>query len=429
MPDADAGIQAELDKCMRCGMCMSVCPVYGAEKSEAGVARGKIGIAEAVMSGDLALDDQEVIDTLFNCLVCKSCMQACPSGVRFDRIILELRAAIVEKNGLPWLKNAIFSTLKHPAVLDGAVKVGAALQGLVFRDDPQLRAITPRSPFALLSDRLLPSPTTRPLRERVPEAVHSVSPVTRVAFFTGCSFNYFYPETGLDIIEVLNRNNVEVVIPKNQQCCGTPVLVHGDVASARTLARNNLDAMEGCNAEYVVTGCGSCGAAWQHQFQELLADDPRYAETAAFWGARTYDISTFLIDVIKYRVPTGVVEVVATYHDSCHLKKSMKVSREPREILRSIPGVIFKEMSKPDACCGSGGSYALTHAETSSQIAQKKAIDAAATGATSVTTGCPACMTQLVDSTHRFGTRQRIRHFISLLADSYRGEEPNVTSI
>src|SRR5271165_847476 len=88
------GLQVELDRCMRCGMCMSVCPVYNAEKSEGGVARGKITIAEAVIAGDLELEDQEVIDTLFDCLVCKSCMQACPSGVQFDRIMLDLRAAI-----------------------------------------------------------------------------------------------------------------------------------------------------------------------------------------------------------------------------------------------------------------------------------------------------------------------------------------------
>jgi glycolate oxidase iron-sulfur subunit len=436
--EAGAGLQAELDKCMRCGMCMSVCPVYATEKNEAAVARGKIGIAEAVISGDLALDDPEVVDALFNCLVCKSCMQSCPSGVQFDRIMLQMRAAIVEKNGLPWLKAAIFGALKQPEVLDGAMKVGAALQGIVFRDHPRFRAISPRSPFARLGrsagfdgDRLFPSPTTIPLRDRVPELVAArqapvQEPATqtkpRVAFFTGCSFNYFYPETGTDLIDVLTENQVDVVIPKDQQCCGTPVLVHGDVATARTLARNNIDAMERSNARYIVTGCGSCGSAWQHQFRELLGDDPVYGKKAAYWGSRTYDVSTFLTDVIWYRVPTGRVEAVVTYHDSCHLKKSMKVAREPREILRAIPGVIFKEMSKPDACCGSGGSYGLTHIETSSEIGQRKAADAAGTGASTVATGCPACMMQLLDSTHRFGSTQRVRHYISLLADAYRAE-------
>jgi glycolate oxidase iron-sulfur subunit len=165
----------------------------------------------------------------------------------------------------------------------------------------------------------------------------------------------------------------------------------------------------------------------------LLGDDPAYSGKDAHWGARIYDISTFLTDVIGYRVPTGRVEAVVTYHDSCHLKKSMRVAREPREILRAIPGVIFKEMSKPDACCGSGGSYGLTHPGTSSEIGKRKAADCAGTGASTVATGCPACMMQLLDSTHRFGSTQRVRHYISLLADAYRAEreseETNVAAL
>jgi glycolate oxidase iron-sulfur subunit len=423
-------LQQELDRCMKCGFCMSVCPVYNAEKTEGGVARGKITIAEAVIAGDLALDDREVIDTLFDCLVCKSCMQACPSGVQFDRIMLDLRAAIVKKNGLPWLKTAIFAGLKSPLLLDGAMKAGAFLQGLVFREDLRLRAISPRSPFAVLGqnagfdeNRLLPSPTTNPLRDRLPQVIAAADSKMRVAFFTGCSFHYFYPQTGLDLIDVLTENHVEVVVPKDQQCCGTPVLIHGDVESARTLARRNLDAMDRSGAEYIVTGCGSCGGAWQHEFARVLGDDPVYGPKAAFWSARTYDISTFLTKVIEYRKPLGQVDAVVTYHDSCHLKKSMKVFREPRAILGDIPGVISKEMSKPDSCCGSGGSYGLTHPGTSSSIAEAKATDAASTGASTIATGCPACMMQLLDSTHRFGSKQRVRHYISLLADAYRAEK------
>jgi glycolate oxidase iron-sulfur subunit len=100
----------------------------------------------------------------------------------------------------------------------------------------------------------------------------------------------------------------------------------------------------------------------------------------------------------------------------------MKVWREPRELLRSIPGLVFKEMSQPDACCGSGGSYMLTHAETSASIAGRKAADSLQTGATTLTTGCPACMMQLMDGANRFASNQRIRHYISLLAESYRAE-------
>jgi glycolate oxidase iron-sulfur subunit len=406
-------VQKELDKCMHCGSCMAVCPVYNTDKIEAGVARGKIGVAEAVMEGKLELDDQEVIDMLFNCLVCKSCMQSCPTKVDFSRIMLAFRAAIVRKNGLPWLKKAIFSTLKHPALFDGGMKAGALLSGVAFRDAGQ-KAIAPRSPFAFIGkyagfdeNRMLPALATNPLRDRVPELVQVEKAKTKVAFFTGCSLNYFYPETGEDLISVLKENNVDIAIPKDQCCCGIPVFVHGDVETIRTLARKNLDAMERAGAEYL----------------EIFSDDPVYGPKAAYWSARTYDISTFLVDVIKYRPPQGKVDAVVTYHDSCHLKKTMKVSREPREILKGIPGVTFKEMSAPDACCGSGGSYLLTHFETATAIAKRKVDDVNRTAADTVTTGCPACVMQLMDNVHRFGKEQQVKHYVSVLAESYRNEK------
>ncbi|HVJ04481.1 MAG TPA: (Fe-S)-binding protein [Candidatus Saccharimonadales bacterium] len=425
-------IQKELDKCMHCGFCMAVCPIYATEKTEASVARGKVGVAEAVMEGKLALDDPEVIDMLFNCLVCKSCMQNCPTKVNFDRIMLSLRAAIVRKNGLPWLKKAIFSTLKHPALFDRGMKAGALLSGLAFRDAGQ-QAIAPRSPFAIMGkragfdeNRLLPALAKEPLRDRLPDVVSNSKPKTKAAFFTGCSMNYFYPDTGMDLISVLRENNVEVSIPKDQGCCGIPVFVHGDVETIRVLAKRNLDAMDRTCADHLITSCGSCGGAWQHEYQEIFKDDPVYGPKAEYWSKRTYDISTFLVDVIKYRPPLGKVDAVVTYHDSCHLKKTMKVSSEPREILKHIPGVTFKEMSKPDACCGSGGSYVLTHFETSTAVAKRKVDDARRTGATTVTTGCPACMMQLSDNVNRFGKGQQIRHYISVLAESYRNEKQSL---
>ena len=427
--DELAVIRAELDKCMKCGNCMAVCPVYGAEKKEAAVTRSKIAVAQAVLDGDLELDDPEVYEMAFNCLVCKSCMTNCPTKVNFDRIMLALRAALVRQNGLPWLKRMIFSTLKHPKLFDASMRLGAALQPLAFRSEQGGRAISPRSPFALAggaigfdADRRLPAPQVTPLREQVPEVVRVTNPVARAAFFTGDSLNYFYPDAGRDLIEVLTANNVEVHIPRGQNCCGVPVLVHGDVDTVRTLARNNIDAFEATGCEYLITGCGSCGGAWQHDYTELLASDPVYGPKAEKWAGRTYDISTFLTRIISLRPPRGRIDKVVTYHDSCHLKKSMGVAAEPREILRMIPGLSLREMSAPDSCCGSGGSYVLTHFQTASTIGRKKAEDIERTGADTVSVGCPACMMQLLDNVHRFGAEQEVTHTISLLAESYRRE-------
>ena len=423
-------IREELDKCMKCGNCMAVCPVYGAEKLETSVTRSKIAIAEAVLDGTLELDDPQVYDMLFNCLVCKSCMSNCPTQVNFECIMLALRAALVRKNGLPWLKKMIFSMLNNPKLFDAGMRLGAAMQPLAFRGEQDGRAMSPRSPFTVVgkgigfdSKRLLPTTTVKPLRERVPEVVQVQDATMKVAFFTGDSLNYFYPQAGEDLIAVLSANNIEVHIPKEQVCCGTPVLVHGDVDTVRKLARKNIDAMDKSGSSYIITGCGSCGNAWQHDYPELMAGDPVYGKKAQYWAERTYDISTFLTKIITMRPPKGRVEQVVTYHDPCHLKKGMKVAAEPREILKSIPGISFKEMKAPDACCGSGGSFVLTHYETAANIGKKKADDIVQTGAEAVATGCPACMMQLMDNMHRCGQDKEIVHYISLLAESYRREK------
>ncbi len=422
-------IQEELDKCMKCGNCMSVCPVYEAEKLESAVTRSKISVAEAVLEGELELDDPQVYSMLFNCLVCKSCMTNCPTKVNFDRIMLALRAALVRKNGLPWLKKTIFSSLNNPKVFDAGMRIGSAMQFLAFRGEDGGKAISPRSPFTMAGERIgfdaerrLPAVAKKPLRDELPEVVQVSEAKTKVAFFTGDSLNYFYPQAGKDLVEVLATNNVEVHIPKDQSCCGTPVLVHGDVKTARALAKRNIDAFDKTGCEYIITGCGSCGSAWQHDYTELFAKDPVYGPKAEYWAKRVYDISTFLTRVITMRPPKGEVNHVVTYHDPCHLKKAMKVSAEPREILQQIPGVTFKEMAAADSCCGSGGSFVLSHYQTSASIGKKKAINISQTGADTVATGCPACMMQLMDNLHRNDTDKDIVHYISLLAESYRKE-------
>ncbi len=423
-------VRGEIDKCMKCGNCMAVCPVYSVDKDEMAVTRSKIAVAEAVLKGDLALDDPEVSAMVFNCLVCKSCMTNCPTKVGYDKIALGFRAALVRKNGLPWLKKLIFTGLKNPKFFDVAMKAGASMQGIAFKGDRKLKAISPRSPFAMVggsfgfdADRKMPELTVKPLRDRVEEVVRPAEVKVKAAFFTGDSLNYFYPDAGMDLIEVLAENGVEVHIPKAQNCCGIPVLVHGDIDTARRLAMNNIDTFEATGCDYLVTGCGSCGGAWQHDYVDLLAGDPVYKVKAEYWAKRTYDISTFLTKVVAFRQPKGQVEAVVTYHDSCHLKKGMKVFAEPRAILKSIPGVTLKEMAAPDTCCGSGGSYVVSHYDTSAAIGKSKALDINQTGADTVSTGCPACMMQLLDNLSRHGQQQKVTHYISLLAESYRQEK------
>ncbi len=418
--DSLDGVADALSRCMKCGNCMAVCPVYLTEKREASYARGKLAIAEAVLRGDLRLDEESVQEKLFNCLVCTSCMQSCPCGVDVSGIVIALRAALAREKGLHAVKRMIFRTLRNQPLFNRLMKTGASLQGLGLRRIPGDAGYELRFNVGLLAKRIFPGLAATPFREQAPERISFHKPRATAAFFTGCTFNYIFPGVAWDVVQVLVENDVEIVIPAGQQCCGIALLAHGDVEGARDLARKNLDIMDACGADHIVTACGSCGESWQHGFPNLLADDPVYGPMADFWKSRTFDISTFLTEVVPFRKPEGRIAATVTYHDSCHLKKVMKVFAEPRTILQSIPGVMLKEMARPDACCGSGGSYTITHPETSAGISSRKIEDLLRTGADEVVTGCPGCMMQISEGLSRAKQTMAAGHYISLLARSYR---------
>ncbi|WP_297211395.1 MULTISPECIES: (Fe-S)-binding protein [Thermodesulfovibrio] len=419
-------LKKELVRCMKCGNCMSVCPIYSVEKKESSVARGKIALGEAVLSDDIKIDDETLVKLIFNCLVCKSCMLACPSGVRFDRIILGLRAAIAKKKGIHFIKKALFGLLKKPELFDKGMKAFAAMQGLFLSPEEQgkraprgfLKGVSPRFDEKFI----IPELTKESFRDRVKEKEEVPQAQAKALFFTGCSVNYLYPEVGDDLIYVLKRNKVSVVTPKKQNCCGMPVMVHGDIETARELAQKNLEVFEKTGADYIITVCGSCGSALKHEYPIIL-EGTDYEEKAKKWVERVHDISTFLLKVIRFESPKGNLNLKVTYHDSCHLKKSMKVFNEPRQILKTIPGLTLIDMKKPDACCGSGGSFHLTHADTALKIVKSKTEDIKGTEAEIVCTGCPACMMELFEGIKRFGGNCNVTHTVSLLAESYRSEQ------
>jgi glycolate oxidase iron-sulfur subunit len=425
--DDFALVKEELARCMKCGNCQAVCPVFITEKTEGGVARGKIALAQAIVEGKLDFEDPTMYEHIFNCLICKSCMQNCPTKVNFDKIMFALRAAIAKKKGLHPVKKNIFKLLHdYKPLFDLGMRAGGAFQGLFMKQIPSKQGRQLRFPIGILDrKRVLPELSATPFRSQVPEKIMAKNPQATVAFFTGCSINYIYPQFGKDIVTVLKKNDVNIIIPKDQHCCGLAVFAHGDVQTAREMAKANLDALDKTNADYVVFGCGSCVAAIAHDYAELLEGDQDYAAKVEKWAAKSIEISTLLLKKIDFRKPQGVINATVTYHDSCHLRKTMKVVNEPREIIKSIPGITFKEMSKPDACCGSGGTYNLTHYETSRGILKRKIDDINKTKAEIAATACPGCLIQIIDGIEQFGKGQKGMHYISLLAESYRKEKNN----
>ncbi|MHB8075568.1 (Fe-S)-binding protein [Desulfosporosinus fructosivorans] len=415
-------ITEELRNCMKCGNCQAVCPIYKETRQEVATARGKISLAEFILSGEIEMT-AGMADRFSLCTTCMACNTNCPCGVRFDKIILAARAESVRKKGLHPVKKIAFTALKMQRVFDFGMKAGSIFQGVALKNIPNRHSKLARMrvDIGIGKEKVFPMLSKKTLRSEFPEVIKVKNPKMRVGFFTGCMINYFYTDIGRAVIEVLTENDIEVVIPKFQACCGIPASVNGDVASARTLAKRNLRAFERMGADALVVACSSGGTAWKHVFGELLENDHELKALADKWAKKSYDISEFLIHQVPFKKEgLGRVARKVTYHEPCHLNRGQGISNEPREILKSIPGVELIEMKEPGRCCGMAGSFSLVHPDLSVQISDRKTADIQTTNTDTVATGCPACRLQLQSGVENAGFDEEVLHTVQILAESYR---------
>lgn len=419
-------IEEEILKCMSCGNCQAVCPIYKETMGEAGVARGKIKLAKGLLEGKVEYTDkmQEILSL---CLTCRACAANCPCGVQPEKIILATRAAMVKKKGLHPLKRSIFGVLERPKLFRIGLKTGSKFQGLGMKKVEGKNFASPRLPIGLDMRRVIPRFASKTLIDELPKVnTPNKKPKYKAAFFTGCMNNYIYTDTGKAVVNVLLANNVEVIIPEKQHCCGIPTLMHGDVDTAKKIAKYNTKELSKEKVDYIVTACGTCGGALAHHYLDLLEKDSGIFSTAKEISEKVYDISEFLTDVVGFKKPTEAIEERVTYHDPCHLVRGDRVvAKQPRKILKSIPKLQFIEMKKPDRCCGSAGSFSLTHYEMSSSIRNKKIADVASVEPTMLVTSCGACRMQLEDGLYQAGKDIPVRHVAQLLEMAYLDDKKN----
>jgi glycolate oxidase iron-sulfur subunit len=419
-----ADLQDALASCMKCGNCMEVCPVYKELGTEASVARGKLALMEGVLSGKLSLSAQ--FDKMMSlCVSCKACADKCPCGVPADELILRGRQAAVKARGLHPVKSKVFALLKNRALFDFTLKLAGIFSPLNFKKLPRPMAVVARFPLPGLDKRRVTAPfAATPLRNRFSEVIKVAEPKLKAAFFTGCTINYIYTDIGESVINVLKANDIEIILPKMQHCCGTPVYMSGDIEAAKTFAKHNLETFAQYDVDYIVTACGSCAEAFKKEYPEFFPADPKMQELAAKLAAKTKEISEFLVNVIKID-PTqlGTVDAVVTIHDPCHMARGIKVVKEPRQVLNIIPGITVKEMKEPARCCGAGGSFSLGNYQISRQINERKIKDIAATGAQIVATSCGSCRMHLIDGLVQNNLPQNVEHVVQVLDRAYRNKK------
>jgi glycolate oxidase iron-sulfur subunit len=261
-------------------------------------------------------------------------------------------------------------------------------------------------PLFFMGQRWIPDLARRTALQRLARPKRIEKPVMRVAYFVGCLINHVYPEIAESVVRVLNRLNVEVVVPREQVCCGAPVASFGDEAAARRLARMNAKALWQDGLDAVVTACASCGRRLKAEYANLLAD--------AWPAAKVFDVSEF---ILKFAQPDlARVRRRATYHDPCHLLWGQGIGEAPRELLRR--SCEYVEMTAANRCCGGGGTFSLFHYDLAIQIAEHKMAGIRTSAADVVATGCPGCQLQLADRMAAAGMDVKVAHTIQVVEEA-----------
>ena len=418
-----------VQQCMHCGLCLPTCPTYDATKLERNSPRGRIALMRAI-ADDRMEPTQAFADEMYFCLGCLACMTACPAGVNYAELFEHARAEAEQSKVLDSPKRSLIRnfTLRWLFMDQRRLQI----VGLAMRLYQQLGLqafVRWSGVLRLLPARLreLEAMTPTVQKQFSADLIPAVTPAFprkkyRVAMLTGCAQDLIFSDVNRDTVEVLARNGCEVVTVAEQGCCGSLHAHNGEWELAQALARQQIDLIPPENFDAIITNAAGCGSHLKH-YSKLLAGDPRYEKRAEIWDAKVRDIHEWLVQIgidppeISSASPTNV-----TYHEACHLCHGQKITAQPRQLLRAIPGLKLVELPESMWCCGSAGIYNLIQPEMAGDLLERKVKHIRGTGAEVVATGNPGCLLQVQNGVRQEGLPIRVVHPITLLAEAYRAE-------
>jgi len=410
-------------QCIRCASCLNVCPafqllgghVYGH------IYTGGIGtiLTNFVNSEKDAKNPQNL------CLQCGKCTEVCPGKLDIPQMILEIRNRMGEKDGLSVIPKFALDVVSNRRLFHSMLRIASVAQKPFSKGQPVIRHL-PMFLSGLTEHKSLPTVAKVPFRDvflKVKQEVKNQK--GKVALYAGCLIDFVYPTIGEGIIAGLNEKGYEVVFPDGQSCCGAPATYMGDRKNARKCAIINIEALEAEKVDYVVTGCPTCTHALIDSFKELVQDDPALLARAEELSGKSRDFSKLLFDLGGLPAGGDGVPMKITYHDSCHLKRSMGVYAEPRKLLSDTAGVQLIEMKESDRCCGFAGSYSIKFPEISAPILDRKMKNIEETGADYVVVDCPGCLMQIGGGLDKKNPKIKVIHTAQLLLEKRKKAKNN----
>lgn len=405
-------------RCIRCGACANVCPIY---RLVGGHRYGHVYIGAIGLVLTYFYHGRENAQTLVrNCLNCQACKAVCPAGIDLPHLIKEVHRTVLQVEGKKPARNLLLNQmLLNRRLFHFLLRRAYLAQMPVTGGRPLIRHL----PFFFSKEhafRSLPAITRTPLRDlwkTIRPAVRD--PLYRVAFFGGCLTDFVYPEQGEALVRLLEGRRVQLDYPMGQTCCGLPAKMAGENETAREVLLQNIRAIDPAGYDYVLTLCASCASHIKEGYPKLAGGgDPGVGVKARQFADKTIDFSSFMMNVLKVK-PEMFREgpARAAYHSPCHLCRGIKVTEEPRKLLATA-GIEYVPAKDEDVCCGFGGSYSLDFPEISAELLKRKLDNLEATGAELIVTDCPGCVLQLRGGMDkRSGERAKVRHIVEAVAE------------
>jgi len=417
-PLADEPNYEGMLQCMRCGFCLPTCPTYVLTGRERSSPRGRVALAKAVADEQIDFTGALKEESYF-CLDCRACSTACPSGVHPGLVMEACRnqaqSAFPLTGAVRKFREFVLQRmLPSPDLLETSMLPARLYQKLGIQWLVRHSHMLKLGPGWLEKAEGMMPELDPPLRPQLPEVLPAVGEQRgRVAFFLGCIMTLMYPGVSRQTVKVLTHQGFEVVTPKQQKCCGAPHLNEGDRETTRRLARHNLDLFMALDVDAIVTDCAGCGAALK-DYEELLEESGDHAKLAEFRN-KIMDISEFLAKRGLRTDGLQPIDKSVTYHEPCHLCHAQNVSRQPRDLIKAIPGIDFRELNEASWCCGSAATFSLKYTSESQLILDRKLENVRATGAELLVTANPGCHLQLAWGLKNAGMKQQVVHVTELL--------------
>lgn len=418
VPDSEV-----INTCVRCGFCLTSCPTYVETSVETSSPRGRIFLMKAVSEGRLGVTSPGFVHQMYECLDCRACEQVCPSGVQYGKLVEAARTQVERHLHRPLHQRAIrAATFKLLFANMRLFRLQSRLFQLYQRSGAQwlVRRSGVLKRFGLAEmEHFLPRMSGHffvPQGQVYPAVGEQRA---RVALFAGCIMSTAFARVDRATARVLARNGCEVVVPPEQGCCSALNVHGGDLASARAMMKRNIEAFENLDVDAIVINAAGCGSTLK-EYGHLLHDEPAWADRAAAFAAKVKDVSEYLAE-LGLVAPLGELKVRVTYQDACHLAHAQRITRQPRDLLKAIPGLQLVEMSESSLCCGSAGVYNITNPTMSRRLMERKARNVRAVEPEVVVSGNPGCMIQLATGLQHAGATQiKVKHVTELLDEAYR---------